>query len=59
MVTKQPPGVVLTAGKTGIDVACGIGALRILTVQLAGARQISALDFINAHLLEGVRFGTA
>jgi methionyl-tRNA formyltransferase len=51
--------VVLTAGKAGIDVACGVGALRILAVQLAGARQVSATDFVNAHPLDGVRFGAA
>lgn len=58
METEQPPGVVLAAGRSGIDVACGIGALRVLTVQLAGARQVTANDFINAHPLDGVRFGT-
>jgi methionyl-tRNA formyltransferase len=57
MATELPPGGVLTAGKTGIDVACGAGVLRILAVQLAGARQVSAIDFINAHPLEGVRLG--
>jgi methionyl-tRNA formyltransferase len=57
--TQQPPGMVLAAGKTGIDVACGIGALRILALQLAGARQVSAVDFINAHSLKGARFGAA
>lgn len=59
MATEHPPGMVLAAGKTGIDVACGVGALRILEVQLAGARQVSSIDFINAHPLEGVRFGVA
>jgi methionyl-tRNA formyltransferase len=59
MATALPPGRVLTAGKAGIDVACGVGALRILAVQLAGARQVSSIDFINAHPLEGVRFGAA
>jgi methionyl-tRNA formyltransferase len=59
MATERPPGMVLAAGKSGIDVACGVGALRILTVQLAGARQVSSIDFINAHPLDGVRFGAA
>jgi hypothetical protein len=36
-----------------------VGALRFLTVQVAGARQVSAIDFINAHPLEGVHFGIA
>jgi methionyl-tRNA formyltransferase len=59
MATEQSPGVVLAAGKAGIDVACGVGALRLLAVQLPGARQVSAIEFINAHPLEGVRFGAA
>jgi methionyl-tRNA formyltransferase len=59
MMTQQPPGRVLAAGKAGIDVACGVGALRILAVQLAGARQVPVIDFINAHPVEGVRFGSA
>jgi methionyl-tRNA formyltransferase len=59
MATQHPPGMVLAAGKFGIDVACGVGALRILAVQLAGARQVSSIDFINAHPLAGVRFGVA
>jgi len=57
--TQHPPGMVLGAGKSGIDVACGVGALRILAVQLAGARQVSSIDFINAHPLAGVCFGAA
>jgi methionyl-tRNA formyltransferase len=59
MATQQTPGLVLSCGKAGIDVACGTGVLRILAVQLAGARQVAAVDFINAHSLEGVRFGVA
>jgi len=59
MATEQTPGAVLFAGKDGIDIACGTGVLRILTVQLAGARQVSAADFINAHPLEGVLLGAA
>jgi len=59
MTTEQPPGTVLFAGKAGIDVACGTGVLRILMVQLAGARQVSSIDFINAHPLDGVRLGAA
>ncbi|MEA2095042.1 MAG: methionyl-tRNA formyltransferase [Pseudomonadota bacterium] len=54
---EQVPGTVLAAGMAGIDVACGTGALRLVTVQLPGARPVSAGDFVNAHTLEGVRFG--
>ena len=54
---EQAPGTVLAAGKAGIDVACGTGALRLVTVQSPGARPVSAADFVNAHTLEGVCFG--
>jgi methionyl-tRNA formyltransferase len=57
MASTQLPGTVLDADKAGIDVACGGGALRLLTVQLPGARPVSAVDFINAHPLQGVRLG--
>jgi methionyl-tRNA formyltransferase len=53
----HPPGRVLAAGKPGIDVACGVGVLRVLRVQLPGARALAAADFVNAHALEGVSLG--
>ena len=52
-----PPGTVLSATRDGIDVACGGGCLRILRLQLPGARAVPAADFINAHSLEGVCLG--
>jgi len=53
------PGSVISAGKDGIEVACGEGSLLLQKVQLPGARPVSAADFINAHSLEGVCFGDA
>ena len=54
---SEAPGTVLSATREGIDVACGEGRLRILRLQLPGARPVAASDFINAHSLEGVCLG--
>jgi methionyl-tRNA formyltransferase len=43
------PGHVLAAGRDGIDVACGDGALRLTAVQRAGGKRISAADYLNAR----------
>jgi methionyl-tRNA formyltransferase len=51
------PGMVLSANKTGIEVACGEGRLRLLELQLPGARAVTAREFINAHAMEGVHLG--
>jgi methionyl-tRNA formyltransferase len=43
------PGSVIAAGRDGIDVACGQGALRVLAVQRAGGKRIGAVDYLNAR----------
>ncbi|EIL99847.1 methionyl-tRNA formyltransferase [Rhodanobacter denitrificans] len=43
------PGSVLAAGRDGIDLACGQGALRVSAVQRAGGRRIGATDYLNAR----------
>ncbi len=43
------PGTVLHAGRPGIDVACGEGALRIRSLQRAGGKTITAADYLNAR----------
>ena len=47
----KPPGTVLAAGKAGIDIACGQGALRLLAVQRDGGRVQSAAEYLNARPL--------
>lgn len=43
------PGTVLAAGRLGIDVACGEGALRLRVVQRDGGKAITAADYLNAR----------
>ncbi len=51
------PGTVLACSREGVDVATGAGILRIRTLQTPGKRTMSAVDFLNAHALDGVVFG--
>lgn len=51
------PGTVLSADRDGILVACGRGALRLLTLQMPGGRPVTAADFVNAHDITGMRLG--
>jgi methionyl-tRNA formyltransferase len=43
------PGTVISAGRDGVDVACGQDCLRLLEVQLPGGRRISGADFSNSQ----------
>ena len=43
------PGALLFAGRDGLDVACGDGALRIRTLQREGGKVITAADYLNAR----------
>lgn len=43
------PGTVLLAGRDGIDVACGDGALRIRVLQREGGKAITAADYLNGR----------
>jgi methionyl-tRNA formyltransferase len=54
---KASPGTVLAAAREGIDVATGGGMLRILELQPAGGRVLSAADFANGRDLRQARFG--
>lgn len=48
---QQPatPGQLVAAGRDGIELACGQGALRITALQRSGGRRISAVDYLNAR----------
>jgi len=43
------PGTLLRAGRDGIDVACGTGALRLRVLQRDGGKAITAADYLNAR----------
>jgi len=47
-----PAGEILNADKTGVVVGCGQDALRILTLQREGGRQMSAQEFLAGHALK-------
>lgn len=49
------PGTVVAAGAAGVDVATGKGLLRILEVQPAGGRRLSAADYARGRELKGSR----
>jgi methionyl-tRNA formyltransferase len=55
-VTERP-GTVIAAGKSGIEVATGQGALRIVRLQPSGKRAMGAADYLNARSMDGVRLG--
>lgn len=46
---SEKPGTLVQASKQGLDIACGDGMLRVLSVQQAGGKRITAQDFINAQ----------
>jgi methionyl-tRNA formyltransferase len=46
---QAPPGAVLAAGRDGVDIACGRGALRLRTVQREGGRPMPVADWLNAQ----------
>ena len=45
----SPPGTLLAATHAGLDIACGEGALRLLTVQRDGGRPLAVADYLNAR----------
>ena len=51
------PGEVIAAGRDGIEVACGAGALRMLELQRPGRGRVSAAEFENQKPLTGMALG--
>ena len=45
----KAPGHVIAAGRDGIDIVCGEGALRIRSLQREGGKVITAADYLNAR----------
>jgi len=46
--SNQKPGTILKADKQGIDIATGNGVLRLLQIQLPGARCLSVADVLHS-----------
>jgi methionyl-tRNA formyltransferase len=51
--TAAQPGTIVSAGKDGIDIACGDGGiLRVTQLQAAGGKRLSAGDYLRGHPIE-------
>ncbi|MEN3276125.1 MAG: methionyl-tRNA formyltransferase [Massilia sp.] len=53
---KGEPGQVLATDASGIVVACGEGALRLLQLQKPGGKRLAAAEFLKSFPLAGLRF---
>jgi len=49
---NAPAGTVLGLTKTGLQIACGQGAVEIRTLQAEGGKRMSAPDYFRGHPLE-------
>lgn len=50
--TDKAPGTILSAGKEGVEVACGGGTSLIITqLQADGGKRMSAADYLRGHPL--------
>ena len=51
--TSAAPGTILGLTKTGLQVACGQGAVEIRILQAEGGKRMAAPDYFRGHPLEG------
>ena len=49
---KGTPGQVLALTKTGLVIACGEGAIEVLSLQAEGGKRMAAPDYFRGHPLE-------
>ena len=54
---QGPPGQVLEAQGDRLVVAAGLGAVRLLTLQLEGKKPTPAAEFLRGHQLHGASLG--
>ena len=47
--TDASPGTIVAAGKQGIDVATGLGVMRLTRLQLPGKKPVATADALNAR----------
>ena len=52
-VAGAEPGKILGLTKTGLQIACGEGAVEIRVLQAEGGKRMSAPDYFRGHPLEG------
>ena len=51
--TNAGAGTILTAGKQGLEIACGDGrSLWILEMQAEGGKRMMAADYLRGHPIE-------
>ena len=50
--TQAAPGTILGLSKTGLQVACGEGAIEIRILQAEGGKRMAAPDYFRGHPLE-------
>ena len=46
------PGTILGLTKTGLQIACGEGAIEIRSLQVEGGKRMAAVDYFRGHPLE-------